>query len=557
MNASLPTSPANRVLIIPAAGHGVRFRELGKNYPKCILPVRGEPIIVHAIRMLAEKTGAFSSVVIACTTPEHKATIDEVIEAHKITVPVTTFVVHVPRFLKPGPAVSLNAALTYCDYDDDVTVFLSDMLPTHQHAAHEVTWMATDSWGVTSKEPTDYKRWCMVASDASGMVFYDKPQTPPPTTDAACGVYRYASAGKLRDAFESVVSDHSNDVDGELQFSHLAAEYQKHANRLKLWKFPSNNFQDFGTLEEYLINKGISKSRSFNSVLETNNGSMVVKSSKQYDKIRDEAVWMMNVPRSLIKYVPRVESVDLMRGSFTMEKIRSSNLRDVALYFDRSYDTWVEIFQAISGYLDATDVHSLSTEHDNNKDFWLKMSRKTFSRVGEYDVIPYNVSTWLNNEFAECIAQLIDLDAEDDCVMYYHGDLHFANMFYCFHYKDLKVVDPRGEVRGSVFYDLAKLCHSVFGRYDYIDSDLYRMQGDEAVFYDKGHQNIEQAFRDVIFDKLDDKYKWILLTLTASLFVSMIPLHADKPEHCKLFLKEFERLAELAEMIRLPNRVTA
>ena len=40
--------------VIPAAGKGTRFHELGKQYPKCILPYEEMPIIVHNIKRLIE-----------------------------------------------------------------------------------------------------------------------------------------------------------------------------------------------------------------------------------------------------------------------------------------------------------------------------------------------------------------------------------------------------------------------------------------------------------------------------------------------------------------------
>ena len=39
-------------IIIPAAGKGIRFRELGKQYPKAILPYKNKPILVHNIERL-------------------------------------------------------------------------------------------------------------------------------------------------------------------------------------------------------------------------------------------------------------------------------------------------------------------------------------------------------------------------------------------------------------------------------------------------------------------------------------------------------------------------
>lgn len=35
--------------IIPAAGKGVRFKEIGKNYSKTILPYNEKPILIHQI----------------------------------------------------------------------------------------------------------------------------------------------------------------------------------------------------------------------------------------------------------------------------------------------------------------------------------------------------------------------------------------------------------------------------------------------------------------------------------------------------------------------------
>jgi hypothetical protein len=323
----------------------------------------------------------------------------------------------------------------------------------------------------------------------------------------------------------------------------------------------NDNFVDFGTLEEYLANKGINKCRSFNQISENAYRNTVTKTSKLHDKIRDEIVWLQNAPEGLKKYLPIVHDSDVMRGSITMERIRSTNLRDVALYLDRSYDTWVEVFKEVKKYLDATDLYGINPYGGDvdasNEAFWCKMFSKTQERIEQiHDIDTTDAREWLYNNFAETVSRMIDLGKQDpqgdidvDRVVYMHGDLHFANMFYCFHYKDLKVIDPRGDVRGSVYYDLAKLCHSVFGRYDYIDAELYRISDDgKPQYYSKGHENIERAFRDVIFDNLPDTVKVDVMRLTASLFLSMIPLHADKPEHQKLFYTEFERLAKNAEV---------
>lgn len=549
-----------RILIIPAAGRGVRFQELGKNYPKCVLPVQGTPIIASAVKMLADNTGAFDMVVISCASEEHRVMIEEALAPQDLLTTVQTVVVQVPEGFAPSPAISLGKAIESVidsKHDLDVTVFLSDMLPADQNTAdYIVESMRPDTWAVVEKPAGDFKRWCMVSRERLSdneqqLAFFDKPKTAPPTKAAACGVYRYSSAFAYLDALDiemtHVASNEPSDY--ELQFSQVALTYQERYP-LDCVFFQDSYFRDFGTLEEYLANKGVNKCRSFNRIKAGKH--TVKKESDLYEKIRDECVWMQNVPLELAHYVPRVVDSELMRGSFTMERIRSSNLRDVALYMDRSYDTWREIFSNVAEYIEATGKTSV---YYGNESFWDKMNEKTRSRIETFrGRLGYQanslVEEFLNQHFQPSIDSLKRF-AEEDPAVYYHGDLHFANMFYCFHYKDLKVVDPRGELRGSIYYDLAKLCHSVYGRYDYIDADLYRYDMDGSVFYyDRGHENIENAFNDVIFSKLTEHERYVVLVLTASLFISMIPLHSESPQHCELFKKEFERMLKMAKKLR-------
>lgn len=553
-----------RVLIIPAAGAGIRFRELGKNYPKCTLPVQGTPIIVTAIKMLAENTGEFDLVVIAVGSETQREQVVDALRPHTFSycsiTDIAICVVDTPASIVPSPAYSLGVAMDFAQehlnvFDVDATVFLSDMLPTTQEVAKSVVYMRQNAWGVVRKPLGDFARWCMVAPDGEGSsVFYDKPTTQPPTKLAAVGVYRWGSSYTYLNALDVCMASVSRTA-SEIQFSDVAVEYQKEYP-ICIEVFVDKQFKDFGTLEEYLYNKGVNKCRSFNNILDS--GDYVIKSSLQYDKMRDEAVWLQNVPAPIKKYVPRVDEVDLMGGSFRMEKVRSSNLRDVALYFDRSYDAWAEIFRSVARYQTMTEITAKSQiDGHNNDSFWNKVQTKTEDRYLDVEVSPLQkafADEWLATDFNECIKSLMyerddyDFGNGHDPVVYYHGDLHFANMFYCFYYKDLKLIDPRGEVRGSALYDLAKLAHSVIGRYDYIDAEMYRL--DEAgnpFYYDKGHENIEKAFYDVIFSILPAPTQKKVLTITASLFLSMIPLHSDKPEHCKLFFKEFERMVAAAD----------
>ena len=64
-----------------------------------------------------------------------------------------------------------------------------------------------------------------------------------------------------------------------------------------------------------------------------------------------------------------------------------------------------------------------------------------------------------------------------------HGDLCFANIMVDTNLSFIKVIDPRGkfgtyDIYGDFRYELAKLFHSVDGKYDFIIKDLFDVNFD-------------------------------------------------------------------------------
>ena len=49
--------------IIPSAGAGSRFKDLGKAYPKSLLPYNGKPIMQYNIEKLYDKVDMFTIIV--------------------------------------------------------------------------------------------------------------------------------------------------------------------------------------------------------------------------------------------------------------------------------------------------------------------------------------------------------------------------------------------------------------------------------------------------------------------------------------------------------------
>lgn len=135
-----------------------------------------------------------------------------------------------------------------------------------------------------------------------------------------------------------------------------------------------------------------------------------------------------------------------------------------------------------------------------------------------------------------------------------HGDPCFANALYNRSTKTLKFIDPKGalteeELWTNPYYDIAKLSHSVCGRYDFFNNGLFRIEVNEAFAYelhiDFDHTKYEEIFRR----KLElNGYDYLTVRIyEASLFLSMLPLHMDNPYKVFGFILNVENILEEVE----------
>lgn len=138
-----------------------------------------------------------------------------------------------------------------------------------------------------------------------------------------------------------------------------------------------------------------------------------------------------------------------------------------------------------------------------------------------------------------------------------HGDPCFANTLYHKSTQMLKFIDPKGalteaELWMNPYYDIAKLSHSVCGRYDFFNNGTFSIRIDEnfhsELVLDFDNTAYIRAFRQKLeacgFDYLTVRI------YEASLFLSMLPLHIDNPHKVFGFilnaiqiLKEIENYA--------------
>lgn len=117
-----------------------------------------------------------------------------------------------------------------------------------------------------------------------------------------------------------------------------------------------------------------------------------------------------------------------------------------------------------------------------------------------------------------------------------HGDPCFANTLYNKSTKTLKFIDPKGAIEEkdlwtNAYYDVAKLSHSVCGRYDFFNNALFDIKIDIDFNYNLEIPFDNSRYIEIFKHKVEENgFNYLLVRVyEASLFLSMLPLHIDNP----------------------------
>lgn len=109
----------------------------------------------------------------------------------------------------------------------------------------------------------------------------------------------------------------------------------------------------------------------------------------------------------------------------------------------------------------------------------------------------------------------------------------------------IRLIDPRGDFMGSVNqgdprYDLAKILHSVHGRYDFIINDLFVLHQNNLQFnFNTPQTPYLNQLEQLLFTSLKQHGQFEvndLILLESLLFLTMLPLHDDQPKRQIAFL---------------------
>lgn len=403
---------------------------------------------------------------------------------------------------------------------------------------------------VAAPRSTEYA-WAEMELDAGGrvMALVDTPagEEGCPGRPIAAGYFAFASG---LDLLRALTRERGDFIAG---LNHYLAGHEVRAVEARKWL-------DFGHLTTFFQSRlAVTTARAFNTV--RIDGLSARKSSEDTAKMRAEAHWLQAAPPSVQIYSARLLGFGLEQGRayYETEYEYLPVLAELFVYGAVGRAPWLRILASCEELLKAL----AATRGDTSGDKALRALAvdKTLARLetfardsGQRIDAPLSYAGRpcpSLRQIAERLVPAMDLaSGRIACAM--HGDLGFSNLLYDSRNRRIKAIDPRGAVDGrpdlygDLRYDLAKLGHSIVGRYDQIVAGRCRLSrggGDyELAFEPVACQPwLAEALGDLTIDGVGGQSEAVR-AVTVSLFLSMPPLHADQPERQQAFVANALRL---------------
>ncbi|WP_455821322.1 phosphotransferase [Pseudomonas cerasi] len=308
-----------------------------------------------------------------------------------------------------------------------------------------------------------------------------------------------------------------------------------------------HDWLDFGHVNTYYDSKSkFTTERAFNELKIDKN--TVTKRSAKRNKLKAEYNWYHSIPEDLLHYTPRlisgIDNNDYYQ--YKIEYLFCPTLTELLVFGKQPKNVWNRIISSCFEFINKCSKHPGSS--DTN--FYDSLISKNFERLKEYLSLnedlqkgfPYidGVVYDLNHILEYCHS----LISKESNVTLVHGDFCFSNILFDFKKNDIRVIDPRGidfedkiSIYGDVRYDLAKILHSAIGKYDLIISDRFNVKNVDGFYsLEIPEDSIElESILKSKFSSYGHNYTEVV-AITVTLFLSMLPLHYDRPDRQLAFI---------------------
>lgn len=316
---------------------------------------------------------------------------------------------------------------------------------------------------------------------------------------------------------------------------------------------------DFGHLQTFhRARTRVSTARAFNRLAITNRS--VFKSGDKPDKLRNEAAWFTNIPPEMRIFTPTFMGAE--ESGYRIAYEYNPTLHELLIFGALEPGAWEAIAAGCFEFFGACRRFCApSVALPGANVIRALATAKTEMRVAEWArTVSVDLDRpWVLNECAlPSISQIVRettalIEATTALPGVMHGDFCFPNIFFDFRQQIIKVIDPRGSVEdqhpsiyGDIRYDLAKLNHSIEG-YDQILTGRYscRHEGPYRLSFDLAPNKTVRLLRRIFGNLQCEEQSTAdpgIQALTIQLFLSMLPLHADRPDRQEAFLANAFRI---------------
>lgn len=314
--------------------------------------------------------------------------------------------------------------------------------------------------------------------------------------------------------------------------------------------------------------------RDYNSIVLNGGKGTITKTSSEI-RLQNESNYYLQIPSKVANYFPRYISYsEETEYSLELEYLPFENLGNLWLNSKLDDTLWSNVCkyleQAISVFGDIPYRHenpSLLREKmfvdKTEKEYRsLVTNFSFFSKLDSFDHVIVNSKKFKNFKtlWKQFLKQyVLEECCGDNCLSFMHGDLCFSNILCGYDEAKnvvLKFIDPRGSFGeegclGDVYYDLAKLMHSVDGKYECFIYDKFDLSTDTpdsfSLSFNTELKEISPLFSKYLYANHDETKIKVIQGL---IFIGMCARHYDSHERqVAMYLTGLRILNECEELI--------
>ena len=404
---------------------------------------------------------------------------------------------------------------------------------------------------LTSKEISFSNYWCVADKDKNNNIlnFYDKKKNIDISDkEALVGYYSVSDTKYLKDCVRQAIT---------LKQKQISSALEIYKNNYQIKTQIADEWLDLGHSSGIIMARNkLFNSRYFNNIsIDADSGTLVKKSTNK-QKLEDEAFWYNSLPDELKIFVPRLINFSQNKDSavLTQELYGYLSLQDMFLFGEVNLEDWALILTKLFDSHKFFEKYKAKTDKDDIK--WL-YETKTTERIsllktqnGFWNGLLEQENLTINNKkYANILTLKPKIDEfiqkliKNSQTTIIHGDYCFSNILFDSINFIFKFIDPRGRlskqtIYGDSRYDIAKLRHSVIGKYDFIVNDLFCLCEEKGKFFFEIFSVVDYSPLKKVFDDLTKKNGFDIIEIKfieALLFLTMIPLHKDSIQRQKMF----------------------